>query len=105
MFRREIEKGAELLDKHFPKWEKKIDPDTLNMGDGCNCILAQAVGPTYHEAWKSLNLNTAKERADLGFTREGSGLFSELTRDWMAFLADRALAPFKRAYIHYGGRI
>lgn len=102
MFKQEIEKGAEFLDERAPGWEKKIKPDTLNLGSGCDCILGQVFGD-YTKGWKKLKLDTVEKRADLGFTLTDAGPFSLLTREWLAYLANRAINPFKRAYKRWGG--
>ena len=102
MFKREIERGAAFLDEHFPGWEDKIDPETLNLEDGCNCILGQVYG-AYFKGAEKLGLENIGDRARLGFTLDGGNHFNALTRDWLAYLANRALAPFKRAYTHFGG--
>lgn len=33
--------GAQLLDEKIPDWYQRIDLDTLNMADPCNCICGQ----------------------------------------------------------------
>lgn len=34
-------RGAKLLDKHNPRWFKRIKTTGLKMADGCNCIYGQ----------------------------------------------------------------
>lgn len=33
--------GAEYLDKKLPGWEWQINTRTLDLGDGCSCVLGQ----------------------------------------------------------------
>ena len=39
--RRRVRKGAALLDRECPGWEKKIDMSNLQMSSGSRCILGQ----------------------------------------------------------------
>lgn len=37
-----VAKGVALLDKHCgPKWPQKVDPKTLDLGDGSSCVVGQ----------------------------------------------------------------
>lgn len=33
--------GAQLLDEQYPGWHNKVDPDTLDIADTCQCICGQ----------------------------------------------------------------
>lgn len=39
--RERVARGAALLDEHAPDWRYRVDPNRLNMLDGCRCILGQ----------------------------------------------------------------
>lgn len=39
-----VERGAVLLDEHWPAWDWKIDTDALNMGSDSLCVLGQLAG-------------------------------------------------------------
>lgn len=36
--------GAEWFDEHHPGWYTRVNPDTLNIGDDCNCVVGQLFG-------------------------------------------------------------
>ena len=44
MFEDRIKRGVELLDKHNPGWQNKIDSIKLTMSSCRNCILGQLYG-------------------------------------------------------------
>lgn len=37
-------RGIQLLDKKVPDWRQRIDKETLDLADGCNCVLGQLFG-------------------------------------------------------------
>jgi hypothetical protein len=39
-----VANGAAWLDEHAPGWEAKFDLDTLEIAEGCNCVLGQVYG-------------------------------------------------------------
>lgn len=39
-----VESGARWLDEHRPGWWRRIDLDTLDLGDPCKCVLGQEYG-------------------------------------------------------------
>lgn len=39
--RERVARGVALLDEHVPDWRDRIDPNRLNMIDGCRCVLGQ----------------------------------------------------------------
>lgn len=43
-----VERGARLLDEKLPGWADQIDLDTLNMREGCNCIIGQIGGRRFN---------------------------------------------------------
>ena len=49
MFKRQIARGVELLNRERPGWLQKIDLDTLNMENPLCCVLGQVDGGY----WKS----------------------------------------------------
>ena len=100
-FQYEVEKGAEFLDAQKPGWEKKINPELLDLSHSCKCILGQVYGD-YGDGFVELGLSQVEDRAALGFTIDQRALavkrsFTPLTREWLLYLAERAAAPFKAA--------
>ena len=107
-------KGAKLLDKVAPGWEKKIKPGVLDLANGCNCILGQVYGD-YSTGLTVSSIREIEEdclapsaRFSYGFSAEGDGgtmrkRFALLTKAWLLLLAERAAAPFLAA-IKKGGR-
>lgn len=39
-----VQKGAALLDVRLPGWADQIDLDTLELSNGCRCVLGQLAG-------------------------------------------------------------
>jgi hypothetical protein len=97
-FDHEIEKGAKLLAARVPGWEKKINPETLDLSDSCKCVLGQVYG-NYEDGFKALDLPFLTDRAIRGFTvdRTEHSSYRPLTKGWLRFLEARAAAPFKAA--------
>lgn len=60
-----VKRGAKMLDKKLPGWEKKVAITTLRMDDGCKCVLGQLGG-------KYVNLDR------LGWERDGSPDYDEM---------------------------
>ncbi len=42
--RKNVARGAEMLDRFYPDWHKHVDLDTLDMFDTRRCVLAQLYG-------------------------------------------------------------
>jgi hypothetical protein len=62
-----VERGAALLDRHVPGWEKRIDLETLDIASSEFCICGQLA-----------NKSRAKfVRENLGYPGEGFGVFIE----------------------------
>lgn len=51
-----ISAGLAFMDERYPGWRNRINPDTLDVADPCNCILAQATGRDYNEVVPELGL-------------------------------------------------
>jgi hypothetical protein len=45
--RERVARGAALLDEKQPGWEYEIDPGTLDLANGCLCVLGQVFGNFY----------------------------------------------------------
>ena len=45
-----VARGAAYMDENYPGWERKINLDTLDIQDGCKCILGQATPEGYLDA-------------------------------------------------------
>lgn len=43
-----VQRGAALLDEKLPGWADQIDLDTLQMADGCRCVLGQIGGREFN---------------------------------------------------------
>lgn len=76
-----VQLGAAFLDGHVPGWEDRIDPERLDLGDGCDCILGQLYG-RYEDGLAELRLTQYASTA-LGFDSRGRrAKFGWLTRWW-----------------------
>lgn len=99
-----VERGAALLDeKYGPHWDKKIDLETLDLGDACGCILGQLEaghssrrGSAYSRGLRKLGFKCYGEAdAAYGFDtvlRPGSrgfGSYERLTRAWKRLIRQR----------------
>jgi hypothetical protein len=40
-----VARGAALLDKKYPGWDRRIDMNALDMSNECACVLGQLEGP------------------------------------------------------------
>jgi hypothetical protein len=46
-----VDKGIEYLNGHNPGWLDKVDLESLNLGQNCNCILGQLYGHYSNAHW------------------------------------------------------
>lgn len=92
--RARVAKGAAFLDRTRPGWFTQIDIDTLNLVDGCRCVLAQSYGCRYRDAARLAELadpaTPEGERAviDLGFYEKGV-VWAPLEDAWIEAIAAR----------------
>jgi hypothetical protein len=61
-----VRRGAELLDRHRPGWEREVDIERLHMGNTVDCLLGQLYGD-YESGWDTLGLWEPVERSAHGF--------------------------------------
>jgi len=89
-----VERGAALLDERKPGWDRKIDLDTLNLADGCNCVLGQVYGDRlarddyngYDRGQRLLGLN-ARHSQHYGFLAWSD--WGNLTAAWRQLIEKR----------------
>lgn len=93
-------RGAHLLDERMPGWAKRINPATLDMGSGCQCVLGQTYGE-YEDGVQTLDLGAAymfpKDQSPPvvhhGFFAEGvvgERDWRGLSAAWLEQIAERA---------------
>jgi len=75
-----VDNGAALLDERLPGWRDHIDPNTLELADGCNCILGQLFGD-YGKGIDILAVSPTK----YGFVKSRT-TYERLTAAWKAVL-------------------
>lgn len=80
-----VEAGAKMLDERLPGWRDWIDPDSLQLIDGCHCVLGQLFGD-YDRGVALLDLDDATAK-NLGFMKSGRAYWSTLTNAWKRILA------------------
>jgi hypothetical protein len=83
------ERGARWLDRHYPTWVTKVDPDRLDIGSSIDCIWGQLVGNYYDRPWlrlfrREVRLGFCADR-DLGRRWDAA----ELTKAWRNEIAAR----------------
>jgi hypothetical protein len=76
-----VDNGAALLDERLPGWRDHIDPTTLRLEDGCNCILGQLFGD-YGKGIDMLGVSPTQ----FGFVK-GRTTYERLTAAWKRVLA------------------
>jgi hypothetical protein len=76
-----VDNGAALLDERLPGWREVIDPDTLELADGCHCILGQLFGD-YGKGIDILAVNPVRH----GFVA-GRTTYARLNAAWRRVLA------------------
>jgi hypothetical protein len=85
-----VERGAEFLDEHVPGWEKLVDLNTLDLSDGCKCVVGQVVRPRRKGNFfdKLRRLGIPNEGHKLGFMG-GHATFPRLTEAWVVEILRR----------------
>lgn len=94
--------GASLLDAESPGWAERVDPTSLELGDGRSCVLGQLHGDYRRGLFRSrvVAASSAPVRfaspVDLGFQASGAGGpeserldYAFLTRAWREEIAQR----------------
>jgi hypothetical protein len=66
-----VRRGAELLDRWQPGWERKISIDRLAMYDCDRCIVAQIYGDFYSGMGQMELLGMSKDAEKYGFNLPG----------------------------------
>lgn len=118
-----VERGARLLDEHFPGWWKRINLDTLRMNRCTQCVVGQLtnVGPRVEDAashdyplsselfviecdnLRQLAVEYRGKRKDFagdyGFdcSRDGDYGYDDLDCEWKAQIAQRRTAQLLSA--------
>ena len=98
-----VDRGIQLLDTHGPlDWRDRIDMDTLDLGDGDQCVLGQVFGdeaqsarPRTNGFWHGADrlFGNAGDSSDKQIERHGFAIWSgkatprELTDEWILALA------------------
>ena len=90
-----VERGGTLLDEARPGWPWLVDPDILNLGDGCLCVGGQLCGKKtgtegdYVIFVREIGLDAAGEFAH-GFDGDGGdGGYAALTAAWRDLIIRR----------------
>ena len=89
-----VERGAELLDRELPGWDERIDLDRLDLGSTCDCIVGQ-LNPAhahfkhhrYSKGIEALGVETRPSR--FGFNTWGQQRFASLTAAWKRLIESR----------------
>lgn len=102
--RKDVEAGAFYLDENHPGWFKKINLDTLDLSNQCNCVLGQLHGD-YDDGlieekiaasrnWSPGPAHRVALRAiHLGFYSFGRVKYDALTKAWKRAIKDRLNNP------------
>lgn len=89
--------GMQFLDHADPGWAEGIDPDRLNMGDGCACVFGQRYG-TYTEGHLRHQL-TVERAAALGVYQSSINdtyaEYAALTAAWRTAITVRRAAAVR----------
>lgn len=86
-----VRKGAKLLDKEYPGWEKRIDLSILDLESTCDCILGQLYGG-YGAGLEALLAGNQQKAANLAF----GGYKSYRKSPWLTMTRTWAKAIFNR---------
>lgn len=86
-----VANGVEWLDENMPLWANIVHTESLDLQDGCNCVLGQLFG-AYYEApdeacWDhDTNAYVGDVR---GFNGDDSGDYRSLTDEWRRVITER----------------
>jgi hypothetical protein len=85
-----VRRGARLLDREAPGWERKIDLDTLDLEHTCNCVVGQVYGD-YDEGIEQLDGDAESHPERYGFDIDPAAdyEYESLTERWRGFLKRR----------------
>lgn len=96
--RERVERGAKLLDEHFPGWDRVVNSDELRMADFEHCVCGQ-VGKKYLKLGASCYVSVVKKLGMLGNlnTQIAHGFescegFLSLREEWRHLLRERKQA-------------
>ena len=88
-----VERGAELLDREVPGWEGKIDLETLDLASPDRCVLGQAFRVNQHPAYhRGVDILRVSQSSRYGFTPWGRQGWSNLTEAWRKLIESRRAA-------------
>jgi len=77
-----VARGAALLDKKQPGWDRDVDPNFLQIESPVNCVLGQTFGH-YETGRQRLHLHGRDETSDHGFN---ANLKGGVFPDWLDFV-------------------
>lgn len=91
-----ISGGLAFMDQQYPGWRNRVDPKKLDIGDACNCVIAQATGRNYNDVVAELGIRN-RAAAELGvfviddspgpgYSPETRAAYRQLTAAWRAEL-------------------
>lgn len=90
-----VKRGVEWLDANYPGWESKVIINTLDMSNGCRCILGQLFQSKVRNDWQSgfcyaldYNYINFREAKWFGFDAP-PGTWDELQAAWEKVLVER----------------
>lgn len=103
MYEKQIQRGAEILDRCMPGWELKIDIPTLQLDSVMSCVLGQLygdyhVGMAMHEQVEKPapgylaeygNFDWAEDHGFVEDEAHGFGYQCRLTEEWEKFIKER----------------
>lgn len=83
--RNRVQRGAEYLDNVDPEWYRRVNPETLELGDGRHCILGQLHGEFRLGLGRShlINMSSAP-RASLSPASYGFKCIEGVPDEWKA---------------------
>lgn len=83
--RERVQRGAEYLDGVDPEWHRRVDSETLELGDGQHCILGQLHGEFRLGLGRSdlINMSSAP-RASLSPVAYGFKCMENVPEAWQA---------------------
>ncbi|HWP38979.1 MAG TPA: hypothetical protein VNL18_15640 [Gemmatimonadales bacterium] len=82
-----VQRGVRWLDRHRPGWENLIDPETLDLGSPCRCVLGQLDGDFFEASWAA-GLSKAGT-ARLGLSAPQGASYPSLTAAWKRVIRAR----------------
>lgn len=86
-----VQKGARLLDRTRPGWERLINLNDLRLESTCNCVLGQLYGD-YGKGVEELLHGDDYKAGNCGFNASGGIRYTALTREWLRTIFKRIVA-------------